>query len=338
MSYQTNAALVNAQGKIFQAYNDKELRFREPVVFKSLLRQAPFLIPDYNMLRTREDRTVEAKYLARSSRSLGSARSHNHTGSSGASGTLNLSWTTYTDGFVKTLKQGDNNVYTKEEMLANELKNVIANFAEGLEDATSDYLFNNRTGTNAAAVEGSFNATNDAFEITESTNGNRSIQIAKQIMNVLKYSGQYMAICDTVAFNKFEYQANQGSGNSANLSFQFSDIEFIHSVDMDANSSSLSYTKGFWILVPMNSVAALPWIPKQNREGVDTKVNSYGAITNPVDMLQYAVHEYPERVDGTSEGGYTQDVKTEWQVSIDVALQYQPLTGGATPLIAFALV
>jgi len=68
-------------------------------------------------------------------------------------------------------------------------------------------------------------------------------------------------------------------------------------------------------------------------------VNIYGSILNPVDGLQYAIHSYEQRANGTSVNGYTQDVLTEVEVSLDVALQHAPLsTAGETPLMAFALV
>lgn len=341
MSYQTNSALVNAQARLLNAFQAGELRFRMPVTFMEFLRNTAIMFPDYAGLRTREDRPVDAKYFTRSARSLGTGRSHNHTGSVGASGSLTPSWTTYNDVFVSTLKQGDNNVFSLDEMTTNELNNLVANFAEGTETLATNYLFNNRSGVNTATVEGTFNGTQDAFEITESANGDRAAQITKQIMHINKYSGNYTIFCDTVAFNKFEFQANQGTGNSQNLSFQFMGINFVHSVELAALAGGLAapYTNGFWIAVPDGMISALPWIPIQNRQGVQTKENQYGTILNPVDGLQYAVHSYEERVDGTSTGGFTQDVKTEVEGSIDLAFEHAPLTtANETPIQAFAFV
>ena len=341
MSYQTNSALVTAQAKLLGAFQSQELRYREPVVFKSFIQQAPFMFPSYEALKTRDDRAIDTKYLTRSSRSLDNARAHNHTGAVGASGNLALSWTTYADQFKISLKQGDNNVYGLQEMLNNEIQNLTTNMIEGLESVAADYVFANKSGVNVATVEGSFNGTNDAFEITESSNGNRTIQIAKQVMHINKYSGQYVAFCDTVAFNKFEYLNAQGGGNSVNSSFQFQNagIEFIHSVDLDTDSAGQSYTKGYFILVPVGAFGVLDWIPRQNREGVSTKENMYGTLSNPVDGLQYAVHSYEERADGTATGGYTQDVVTQYEGSIDLAFHHAPLsTADSTPFMAFALV
>lgn len=336
------AALAKGQARLIGAYQSNELRFRRPVVHELFLRNTTIMVPDYEGLRTREDRVVETNFFTRQSRSLGSARSHNHTGTQGDSTTFTPTWNTYTDEAVAYLKEADNKIYTSGELMASKLNDVIANFAEGLETEASTFLFSNRTGVNTATVEGAFDATDDVFQITESTNGDRAVQITKIIMDINKYQGiGYSVVCDSVAFNKFEFQANQGSGNSENLSFQFGGVEFIHDPELSAQAAGLvgAYTDGFWIAVPNGSVAALPWIPRQNREGIDTKENMYGSIQNPIDGMQYAVHSYEERVDGTLNGGFTQDLKTETQISVDVAYTTVPLsTATETSLFAFALV
>ena len=336
----TTANLVKAQALLTQAFNAGELRFRDPVLFKAFLRSTEIMVPSHKVLRVREDRAIEANGFARTSRALGTGgRIHNHTGARGDAFILNPSWTPYDDVYVNTLKGSDNSVFTPEQIANNELFQVIANFAEGTETLAANYLFNNRSGVNNAVVEGTFNAVNDVFEITETTNGDRAIQITKSIMDINKYSGPYLIVSDTVAFNKFEKDSNQGSGNSENLAFQYSGAEFLKSIETDTNSASLSYTKGMWYAIPMGMIACLDWIPKQNRLGATTKVSDYASIINPVDNLTYAVHWYPERVDGTSLNGYTQDVKEEFQVSIDLAFEHAPLTtANETPILAFALV
>lgn len=336
------AALVKAQPRLIANFQAPEKRFRVPAVHNLFTRNAQIMVPDYMMLRTREDREVETNYFLRTARSLGSARSHNHTGAQGDSGVLTITWDTYTDEFVSTLKEADNKIWESQEMYLDKLENAIANFAEGLDAAASGVLFANRTGVNVATAEGVFDATDDVFQITESTNGDRSIQITKMVMDINKYQGtRYSIVCDSIAFNKFEFLAAQGVSNATNSSFQFMNVEFIHDPALTAAGAGLvgAYDKGFWIVVPEGTIAGLPWIPIQNRQGVDTKENTYGSIMNPVDSLQYAVHAYEERVDGTSLGGYTQDLKIETQISIDMAYEVAPINNAdETPLYAFALV
>ncbi len=336
------ADLVKAQAKLIGAFQSGELRFRDPVVHKLFLRNTSIMMPDFTGLRTREDRTVETNYTIRQSRSLGTGRSFNHTGAQGDSAILTPSWTTHNDKFVSTLKEADNNLYSIEEMHASKVNNVVANFAEGLETVATAFLFASRSGVNVSTAEGTFDATDDVFKITESTNGERAIQITRMNMDINKWQGiGFTMVCDSIAFNKFQFDAAQGISNQTNTSFQFQGVEFVHDPTLTAAAAGLTgaYAKGFWIAVPDGTIAALPWIPVQNRNGVETKENSYGQLMNPVDSVNYAMHSYQERVNGTSLGGYTQDVKIESEISLDVAYIVAPLTVSTeSPLQAFALI
>jgi hypothetical protein len=239
-----------------------------------------------------------------------------------------------------TLKQANNSTATWQEIFNDNLGNKVADFAEGFDDVSSEYLFNNRTGVNSAAVKGSFNATNDVYEITESTFGEEAMSITRVVMDINKYQGGvYDVVCDSISFTTFQKQAAQGANNATNLSFNFQNVEFIHDPALTARAASLSYTKGFWQAIPRGTVSVLPWIPIQNRQGVETKENRYGTILNPVDGLQYGIHEYSERADGSSVNGQTQDVLTEYQLFIFLAFEKAPLsTATASTIHAFALV
>lgn len=342
MANYTTANLVKAQTIMNQMFNKGELRYRMPATFLEFVRNGEIMIPSHKQVRTREDKAVEVNFFARSSRALGTGgRVHNHTGVKGDSSTLTPTWTPYSDKFVYSLKQADKSVYDLQMELANEMGNVVGNFAEGLETSATDYLFNNRSQVNTYTSQGAFDATNHAFEITEASDGDRAVQITKSTMDFNKYQGiPYIVFCDTVSYDKFEKAANQGAGNSANLSFQYSNVKFVKSIGLDAKAATLSYTKGMWIAVPEGMIASLDWIPKQNREGVKVEpISNYSTLINPVDNLMYALHDYKEAYDGTATNGYTQDVKTEVEISIDIALEHAPLTtANETPLQAFALV
>lgn len=336
------AVLVKAQTKLIGKFQAGELRFRDPAVHKLFLRNTSIMIPDYNQVKTRDDRTVETNYITRTARALGSGRTFNHTGNQGDSNILTPAWTTHTDKFVSTLKEADNKLYTLEELHASKVENVIGNFAEGLETVAAAFLFANRSGVNVATAEGIFDAVDDTFEITDSTNGSRAIQITRMVMDINKYQGiNYTIVCDSIAFNRFQFDAAQGVSNSTNTEFQFQGVTFVHDPSLTAAAAGLAsaYAKGYWIAVPDGCIAALPWIPKQNRMGIETKESSYGAMSNPIDSQMYAVHSYQERVNGTSLGGFTQDNKIETEISIDVAYVTAPLSVATeSSLMAFALV
>ena len=343
MANRTLANLSTAQAKLLGAYQAKELRFRNPVTYLAFILSSNIMFPNYSELRLREDRAINTNYKVRSSRALGTGgRIHNHSGVKGDTAVLTPSWSSYDDKFKISLKQADNSLYSLDEQLASELQEITSNFAEGLETIATAYIFAQRSGVNVATAEGAFDAVDDAFEITESTNGDRAIQISKSVMHVNKYSdSNLVAFCDTVAYNKFLFQAAQGASNSTNLSFQFNGVTYIHSVELGALGAGLvsAYAKGFWIMAEMGTFGVLPWIPKQNRQGVSTKVNMFDSIINPIDNQIYAVHSYETLATDAAANGSAQDVVTQYEVSIDIALEKAPLTtANETVFQAFALV
>lgn len=338
MAYYTSSALVNAQAKLTGAFQAGELRERVPATFLQLVRSGSFMFPDALTLKTRDDRTIETKYLLRSSRSLSSGRAHNHTGNRGDSGTMNLSWTTYSDPFSISIKQADNNLYSYEEMLNNEIMNSVKNFSKGLESAASAFLFNNRSGVSLPASYATFNSTNDVNEIGTALQ-DRAMQIALSAMDDNNYTGEMVVYCDAVAYADFQFYAMQGSSNDTNLSFQFEGATFVKSTGLNSLASTLGYTKGFWIIAPIGTVGALSWIPKQNREGVDTDLYHYKSLMNPIDGLDYALHIYETGADNSLYGGYTQDVTLQHELSVDICFENAPLSVSTeTTIQAFGLV
>jgi hypothetical protein len=341
------ANLVKYQAKITQMFQRGELRFRDPAVFNFMRRSTEIMIPSHKEIKGAAKRTTgEVNYFNRSSRSLGtSGEVYNHTGVKGDSSVLVPSWTPYDDKFYYSLKQANVSVYSLDDQVMSEMINVNINFSEGLESAAATYIHNNRSGVNGYARQGTFNATNDVFEITEDvtnhrSTGYRAVQIIKSAMDANKWRGMGLtAICDTVMFDKLEATANQGSGNQNNLSFQYSGVEFIKSVELDALAIALGYSEGYCVVVPMGMVATLDWIPVQNREGVETKVNKYGTIVHPDTGLSMATHEYPARADESGNNSQNQDVKFEIQIFDYISFNYAPLTtANETPLQAFAFV
>ncbi len=343
------ANLVKYQAKITQMFQAGELRFRSPAVFNSLRKSTEIMIPSHNEIKNAAKRTTgEVNYFNRSSRSLGtSGEIYNHTGAKGDSSVLVPSWTTYDDKFYYSLKQANGSAFSLEDEIMSEMINLFANFAEGLESAAATYINVNRSGVNVYTRQGTFNATNDVFEIVNDTSNvlstaYRAVQIIKSTMDANKWrGGDLVAYCDTVFFDKMEALANQGGANSNNLAFQFSGVQFIKSVELDALAVALdaSYTLGYCVVAQNGTLATLDWIPVQNRNGVVTSVNKYGTLIDPNTGLTLATHSYEARADESGNESENQDVKVENQVFSSISFNHTPLTtSDETPLQAFALV
>lgn len=343
MANYSNTDLVLAQARLIGKFASNELRFRTPSVFLQYIRNSAIMLLAYTELLTREDRVIQASYRLRTSRALGSGRSHDHTGVKGDTGILTPTWTTKNDKFKISLKQADINTLSMSEMLANEFENVMINWTEEIESIATSFSFTNRTQANLATQEGTFNATSDAFEITEATNGDRAVQITQSVMNDNKYSGNYTLFCDNVAFNKFEEQLNQGTSNALNTNYQFTkgNLTIVNAQELGALAIAVTpaYTKGYWIAVPDGTISLMPWIPKQNREGKVTRLNTYSTAFNPILGIDMAMHEYETVGDDTANGGFTQDTIDQVEISLSFSFNHAPdSTADTTPLVAFSLV
>ncbi|MAF43736.1 MAG: hypothetical protein CMI54_06175 [Parcubacteria group bacterium] len=335
------SALSAAQAKLSGAFAASEMRFRSPVTHMEFLRQSEIMIPGYQGLKTATNRTINTYFKDRTSRSLGSARAHDHSGAKSDTTVFTPTWATKSDKFNISLKQGNNNIFSREEMLAHEVQNAMINMVNEMDADAETHIFSNRSGVNVATQQGSFDATDDTFEITESSEGDRAMQITQTVMDTNGHSGPITIFADSIAYDKFEKQRFQGAGNSDNLSFQFGNAKIVHSLGLGSKFAGLvsAYSKGSWIAVVDGTIAALPWIPVQNRIGVVTSENVYGSIKNPIDGLTYATHSYDTRSDQSAVGGQLQDVLTEMEISVDVALDNAPLnTATESTLLAFALV
>ena len=342
MAGKSTANLVKAQAKLIGAFQSSELRYTYPATYLALKAMTPVMFPNYLDLKTREDRAVETNYITRASRSAGSARTHNHTGAPQGSSTVTPTWATYSDTFTMSLKQADTNLYSADEQLYNEISNAVANLMESYESAAVAYLVAQRTAAGTVSIaDAPFNATYNTF-VVASGNATRAMQITKVAMMANKFPAGYTVFCDSTSYANFEYQAAQGATNSTNLSFQFNGVTFVHSVALGAAAAVINaaYTKGYWIVVPNGTVATLPWIPVQNRNGVETPVGSYSNIINPVDGESYAVHTYMTAASATSVvdvNGYAQDVITQYELSQDISFVKAPSsTSNSSTILGFA--
>ncbi len=329
------ADLVVAQRFLNAAFAAPEKRFRQAVVFNMFLQSNRLF--ELSVDRTIEDRPSEAHFMKSRVRALGTGgRTHTHTGTQGDSDTLTPTWITRDATWSETIKMADNKVWNGQNLMNNEVLDSFISFEKGKEVLAVDHLFNNRSQVNVATLEGAFDAAFH-FKITEATNGNRKMQITKGTMAANDYStANLVTICDTISFNKFEFDANQGSANTENLSFQYQGVTYIKSIEMDAHAATLSITKGLWVTIPFGTFGLTDWIPQQNRQGMDFgSEGKYSTIINPNDGLSYAHHSYFTKVDGSGTGGQTQDVRIEHEVSIDWAFENAPLSVANESTIQF---
>lgn len=321
--------LLTAQTMVADRYKTPEMRMKPAPVFGLLTANSNFLVVGAETLKTRDDRAIEAHLLARTKRSSGSARAHDHTGTFDDSAKVTLTWTTKSDKFAISLKLLNKSVFDFNTVLANKMEQACMNILEDKETEAIAYLRSVRATQQPSTLKGvSFSAANDALEIAAS-DAEKAIQRIKSAMRQNYFGGQLDIIADPLMAATAEFVAAQGSGNATNYGFQFGNVNIVESVELaDSN-----YDQGVALVMPASGAGALNWIPKENRNGEGSYmdyVGGYGVFS----FLGYtfAVHAYASRSNTSGSNGDTQDVTMEFEISLDSSFNASPLnyTSGRT--------
>lgn len=315
------ANLLTAQTMVAAKYAKPEMRMKPAPVFNLLSGNENFLIVGAETLKTRDDRAIEAHLLSRTKRSAGSARAYDHTGTIDESQKVTLSWTTKSDKFAISLKLLDKSLFDFNTVLANKFEQACMNILEDKETEAVAYLRAQRATQNPTLKGASFNSDTDSVEIAVS-NENKFFQHLKSVARQNMFSGNLDVIADSLMAINAEFLGAQGAGNATNYGFQFGGLNIAESIEL----SDDAYADGIVLTMPQGSVAALNWIPKQNRQGwgdYNSSVGGYGSFS----FLGYnfAVHGYAARADTSAANGDTQDVQMEFEVSLDSSFNKSPL-------------
>lgn len=332
--------LVAAQAKFSQRFSELELRRKQNPALMLALNNLTATIPDHVQLRTREDRAVNAYLFQRRSASNGTARAARPVGTKGNSLAVGLTWQTVSETFQISLKQGDNNVFSYQEMLMNEMLQVAQNMHDRLGTIFLNYLITNRNQLPVSSPQGaSWNGSSYDYEVAQ-TDSTFFFQKLGSIMKQHYYTGQIDVIADSLAFQKAQQLRAQGAQNANNLTFQFDELNIINTTEQIATGY-----QGSALAMPAGAFAALPWIPKQNRQGYgdyESYNGGYGTMIDPLGAtitgldangqmatvpLTYAVYAYTQASDDQAANGYYQDQVTTFEISLDIAPTLAPLSG-----------
>ena len=317
--------LLTAQTILANKYATPEMRMKPAPAFQLLTQNAPFLMESYELLRTREDRAIEAHLLARTKRASGAGRTYNHTGTIDDSAKVTLQWTTKSDPTTISLKLLDKSVFDFNTVLANKLEQCCMNILEDKETETIAYLRAQRATQQPAALQGvTFNAGTHAVEVDAvEIEQKRFFAWVRSIARQNYFGG---AMIDIIADSKMavqaEFLAAQGVANATNWGYQFGNVNIVESVEMrDPN-----YTQGSALVMPGSGACTLNWIPRQNRDGhgdYNTYVGGFGTFN----FLGYdfALHGYTTRADTSASNGNSQDNVMEFELSLDSSYNKAPL-------------
>jgi hypothetical protein len=314
--------LLTAQQILKDKYAKPEMRMKPAPVFELLSKNDSVLYQSVETLRTREDRAIEAHLLKRTKRTAGSARAHNHTGTIDDSQKITLAWTIKSDVTSISLKLLDKSVFDFNTVLANKLEQCAMNILEDKETEAVAYLMAQRATANPTLKGSTFNVTPDAVEISLA-NQATFFQRLRSAMKQNYFSGSIDAVVDSNLKISAEYQAAQGAANSTNTAFQFQGVNIIESIELN----DADYAAGCALAFPTGAVAALNWIPKQNRQGYgDYSDYNGGYGTFEFMGFTFALHGYASRADTSASNGATQDVLMEFELSLDSSFNKAPIS------------
>ncbi len=313
--------LLTAQTILADRYKQPEMRMKPAPAFTLLTGNENFLIGDAQTLRTRDDRPIEAHLLTRTKRNSGATRTHNHTGTIDDSQKVTLTWTTKSDKTAISLKLLDKSVFDFNTVLANKLEQCCMNILEDKETEAIAYLRAQRATQQPTLKGATFNAANDAVEIA-AADDKKYFQRLKSVMKQNYFGGTIDIIADSLMQVNAEFLAAQGVGNGTNYGYQFQNMNIAESVELD----DANYAEGIVLAMPQGAVAAMNWIPKQNRQGWGD-YNAYNGGFGTFTFMGYtfALHGYAQRADTSASNGDTQDVQMEFELSLDSSYNKSPL-------------
>lgn len=314
--------LLTAQTIVADKFKAAEMRMKPAPVFDMLSKNDNFLIVSAETLKTRDDRAIEAHLMARTKRTAGTARAASHTGTIDDTAKVTLSWTTKSDKFAISLKLLDKSLFDFNTVLANKMAQACMNVIEAKETEAIAYLMAQKATQQPTIVGGTFNATTDAVEIA-AANVNSFFQRVRKVMQHNYFTGNIDVVVDSNLSILQEQLYVQGSANSTNQGYNWPGLNIVSSIEL----ADTDYTAGAALVAPAGEVAALNWIPKQNRQGwgdYNSYVGGYGTFSFM--GYQFAVHGYSQRSDQSASNGDTQDVLMEFEVSLDSSYNKAPLS------------
>lgn len=327
------SVLATAQTMLSTKYNEAELRRKQRPAINLAVKNQDYAIENVQQLKSAEARAVDVFYKLKKAAGSATAKVARHTGGKGDSAKVTLSWNTLVETFRISQKQAQNNVVGFDAMFQHEMDQAIQNLLDRAETAAVAYLVAQRLQTAAPATSGAatWNNTNKAFEVALA-NKEMFVQMAKTILEGRLFRGSYDAIVDLKLRNDIEKYANQGSGNSTNTAFQFPGFNHAPTTDTILGA----YTAGSALVMPAGQFAGLVWNDPLNRQGVvkDAYVGMMSTMQDPYGSgITFDVSMYSDRADESAAQGGVQDIKDEWEISMNIGWALPPISTASESIV-----
>jgi hypothetical protein len=328
------SVLAKGQSIVKDKYQAPEQRRKVPTVMELALNNESISIPDANELRKSPLRTVEINYFTNVTQGSATTKAYNHTGNYGDNDKITLVYVTHVETFSLPRKLADNSIYSYQQLFNNLYEMKWKNLRTRHDNSALAFLLSNRCQLDNATIDpqiasanpGAWNAGTFALEIS-ANDKSRFAQKAQMFMAARYLQGEYDVIADLQTAGEFQYQQQQGSGNSANTSWQFGPMNIAATQDQ----ISSAYALGASIWLPRGLFAGMYYNEALNKRGVNSGENEIGVIgtqSDPFGSRAVAdISMYTQRADTSANttGGSTQDIVDQWELSLTIAYALPPL-------------
>ena len=331
-----DSILLNAVGLMDKKINSKELR--KPVfgAENAFLEKREMLIPTVDAIRKAEQQTVEAKYLERDAIAIGTSRACTPTAAYGDTGTVDLSWATYSHTAKTAVKVGEYNYYEQLALFQNDIYNRFVDLHTQIEADAVAYLEANRTGIQGNRTMNNWDGGADVMR-TPLAQRDDYLNRIKTEMYQDNYRGTLMDIHSIPMMNMYRQQFAQGASNDENLQFQYPGFQHYDSAAVTNGTGSVFGTN---YIVEEGGIALLDWIPALNRRGQKSESGStWTTMPDPFGYpLTWAVYIIDSCFDttyssGSDPRGATQDYLRTYEFSIDLSFNRAPITAAGQEVI-----
>ena len=327
MANYSYTVLLAALAKLNESSNQdmRASNYGATKTFNKYKRQVIQNYDEFNKVQNQSElQTKQIDYLRRDVQSVTNTRSASLTGSYGLSTRDTLTFVTYAREFSVSVGTAANNVFKAAEMLKNSMINARLDIGDAIETDAIAKLETFKNTTQGARTLGTWDAgaSVQEFAIADKTNYYNYI---RSEMGVLNYNGRLQEVhtgnLDALRF----FQIAQGTGNSANLQFQYPDF------DMETSNSITNASDYFGTsyVVPAQSIALLDWIPGVNRAGLANHgIWDFASMADPFGIFDtMALADTKTVINNTTVGG-PQDPVYIYEMSVDVAFFIPTLTTG----------
>lgn len=286
--------------------------------------------PALGMLRTREDRAVNAYFPVRQAATDGTARAALHTGARGDSAAEAITWGTFSEPFSVSITQAENNVFSFPEMFAATQKNAVYNLIARLDAWFVAQAVAGKTQVSAGGGFGTFESvTTDDYQL-DLADESRWFQNVKAMMENNLYGGNLTGIVDSQGGVIKGDLAAQGAGNASNDQFQLAGYDQIVTSSRTILDVPTTY-RASGLFFETGLVGVIPWIPQKNRKSIDPNkvmdnVGDFGMMMIPELGIPLAISAYATRADASASNGSAQDVVIQYELSVDVGFSAAPVS------------